>query len=105
MQVRKLLTLLESLPEWAGFMFTTTNEGHERLFDGCDDSAPLLSRCIDIALARRDLAKPFAERARQVAQELGLDGQPIEKYVKLAQDCKNNLRMMYQRIEAGAMAG
>ncbi len=101
--IRRLLVILEALPAWVTVVFTTTADGQDKLFDDCDDAHPLLSRCTVIPLARRDLAKPFAERARTIAQACGLDGQPIEKYVRLLADCKNNLREALQRIEAGAM--
>jgi hypothetical protein len=32
-----------------------------------------------------------------------LDGQPLDKYIRLAQQCRNNLREMFQVIEGGGM--
>lgn len=101
--IRALLDVLERLPDYVVWIFTTTVEGAQGMFEDCDDSHPLLSRCSLIPLARRDLAKPFAARAREIAQAEKLDGQPIERYIRLLQDCGNNMREALQRIESGEM--
>lgn len=101
--IRQLLVMLERLPAYVCFIFTTTCEGQELLFDGSEDTAPLLSRCVRVDLARRDLAKPFAKRCREIATKEGLNGQEMTAYVRLAQTYRNNMRAMLQAIESGAM--
>lgn len=101
--IRQLLVTLERIPSHVCWIFTTTCDGQESLFEDYEDASPLLSRCLRLDLARRDLSKPFAQRAREIAQLEGLDGQPIERYTKLAQECRNNFRAMLSAIEAGEM--
>src|SRR4051812_45349731 len=97
--ITRRLQLLDPLPAWVTVVFTTTADGKEALFDK-DDAHPLLSRCEEIPLARRDLAKPFAELAAGIATAENLNGRPIADYIRLAQSCRNNLREMLSRIES-----
>jgi replication-associated recombination protein RarA len=101
--IRQLLVLLERLPQHVAVIFTSTVNGTESLFEDVDDAGPLMSRCIRLQLDANGLTMPFARRAREIAQAEGLDGQPIDRYVQLAQDCGCNLRQMLQRIEAGEL--
>lgn len=101
--IRQLLVMLERIPPHCAWVFTTTSENEEQLFEDCLDASPLLSRCIRLTLARRDLAKPFAERARWIAEQEGLNGKSLDQYVRLIQKHRQNLRAALQEIESGAM--
>ena len=101
--VTRLLTTLEELPDHVIIVFTTTIDG-QTMFDDVLDSTPLLSRCVQLPLAKQGLATAFAERARMVAQDAGLDGKPIEFYVKRINKCGGNMRSLLTEIESGEMA-
>ena len=104
--VSKLQTALEDplVQRNSTWCFTTTDEGESLLFDKTD-GVPFLSRAKALPMARQGLAKPFAAWLRAKAAELGLNGKPESAYVRLLQDCKNNLRAALQQVECGAMLG
>jgi replication-associated recombination protein RarA len=102
--IRQLLVTLERIPQHAVWVFTTTNENEEALFEDCLDASPLLSRCISLPLARRGLAEAFASRAKEIAEREGLDGKPLKDYLRLVNENRSNFRAVLQAIEAGEMA-
>lgn len=102
---RRFLGILERIPDHVVFCFTTTRVGQEKLFEDQIDASPLLSRCNVINLTNQGLAKVFAVHCRDIASRHNLNGKPLQTYVRLAQNLKNNCRAMLQVIEDGAMLG
>ncbi len=94
----RFLGLLEPIPEWIVWIFTTTDQG-QATFDGMDDAGPLLSRCRQIPLVSRGVADAFAARAQEIAQAEGLDGQPLAAYKQLVNRHRGNMRAVLQSIE------
>ena len=101
--IRQLEVLYDRLPKHVAIIFTTTSAGEKTLFESAEDPAPLLSRCTQLALARRDLGKAFAARVHAIATKEGLNGRPIEAYERLATSCKLNMRKMLECVEEGKM--
>ena len=103
--IRRLLVLLESLPEHVAFIFTTTVAGQAELWDDCQDTAPLLSRCIEVELSNGDRARQaMAKRAKEIAQREGIDGLPDAVYLSALDAVQGNMRRLLQRIECGGFA-
>ena len=99
--VQAWLTLLERLPKHTLVIFTTTENLTEDLFGSF--SGPFGSRCKVFSFTNQGLAQLMAQRAKQIAQAENLDGQPDQKYLRLVQECKNNMRAVLQRIDTGEM--
>jgi len=102
--IQQLLGILERIPNHVVFIFTTTRQGQDGLFEDQIDAGPLLSRCIEIWLTSKGLDRAFARRCKKIAEAEGLDGQPMSAYVELARSCKCNFRTMLQKVETGVMA-
>ena len=114
--VRLFMELLKELPQNIVIIFTTTKAGEQTVFKGKKCKNPkkkkelLLEDNIDedpflheIHLSDHKLAKPFAQRCREIAIAENLNGKPLESYIKLAQKCKNNFRQILNEIERGCM--
>lgn len=102
--MRQLLVLLERLPNHVALIFTTTKDGQDSLFEDEADAHPLLSRCVVVSLTSQGLAQRFADRAREIAQREGLDGQPAAVYLSRVRHHKNNMRALLQDVDSGHFA-
>lgn len=103
--IELLLDVIDTgrIPSNVAWFFTTTKAGQERLFDDQIDAHPLLGRCMQVELQCQGWNQVAAAQGQKVAIENSLDGQPLPKYVRLANECNGSLREIYQRIEAGEM--
>lgn len=99
---KRLLGVLEPVAHNVVWIFTTTLEG-QLTFDGMADAGPVLSRCQPVKLATKGVAVAFAQRALDIAQTEGLDGQPLSAYKELVNQARGNMRAVLQAIEAGEM--
>jgi replication-associated recombination protein RarA len=100
--VTQLLNTLERIPPHCVWIFTTTIAGLGN-FDDLEQGTAFMSRCIQIELSQQGLARPFAEHVQRIAMAEGLDGQSIDRYVKLVNSHKSNMRAAIQSIESGEM--
>ena len=99
--VQAWLTLLERLPKYRLVIFTTTETLQEDLFGNF--SSPFSRRCKVFTFTNQGLAQGFATKAQEIAQIEGMDGKPPQAYLRLIQDCHNNMGAALQRIEQGDM--
>lgn len=96
------ITLLESLPKYRLVIFTTTESLENNLFGGF--SGPFARRCKVFKLIDDEqLTLNFAKRAKEIARAESLDSRPLQDYIRLVQDCNNNMGAVLQRIEMGEM--
>lgn len=98
---RQLLTTLERIPSHVCWILTTTDDGAATLFDGID-AHPLLSRCIELPMARRGLCEDIAKRVQAICQAEELDGRPLSFYIEQTKQARNNMRKLLQDAESGA---
>lgn len=99
--IQSWLTLLEDLPPKTLIIFTTHMNLETDLFG--EHAGPFASRLKVFNFSSQGLCQLFAERAHQIAEKEGLNGQPLQKYVRLVQQCHNNFRMVLQRVGSAEM--
>lgn len=103
--VSKLQTFLEEpvVQKHGTFLFTTTDRGHQRLFDTRFDAFPFLSRAIMIDLELdEDTCQAMVHHLAMVESSLGRQVRPLEAYRKMLIDNEANLRKCLQEIAAGS---
>lgn len=102
--ISRLQTTLEdpNVCKNSTWVFTTTSQGQQRMFDTKFDALPFLSRAHHIELSKNEKTiSAFAQRAHDIALECGCGEKPIEFYVDLVFKCGGNLRKVIKEIESG----
>ena len=102
--IRQLLTTLERIPGHVVWIFTTTDEGDAKLFDTGIDAHPLLSRCVELPMARQKLAEPIANRLMEIAAAEGIPVRSPKIALEAVRQRRNNFRAVLQDLEAGMLS-
>ena len=94
--VNILLTLAEAdVPKRAIILTTTTRPGE--LFGG--PSGALGSRFSPEWLTDQGVCEPAARRLQEIARAEGVDGKPLDHYIRIVKRCKNNIRLAVRELE------
>ena len=102
--VSKLQTFLEEphVQRNGTFLFTTTDRGHQHLFDTRMDAFPFLSRAIMLELELDPVTcLQMVDRLRYVETKIGLPARPDSEYHEMIVQSQGNLRQCLQAIASG----
>lgn len=104
--VSRLQTVLEDkgVQNNTTWIFTTTNEGEQKLFGDKFDACPFLSRAICIELeSGSETIVAMAKRLHEIAELEEVNGKPFQEYLELINSCGGNMRQALQKIASGVM--
>lgn len=102
--VSRLQTTLEEpgVQRCSTWCFTTTPRGEQKLFDGVMDTAPFLSRAVEISLHRgEENILAFARRVADIASRERLGNLTVVDAVALVKRHRCNMRSALQDLEGG----
>jgi hypothetical protein len=101
--IGKFNSTFEPIPGHVAWIFTTTIEGQEALFEGGIEAPMFLSRCTPIRLSLRNVAEPIARMVQANMASIGMDGHDLNWYVNKVKAHRNNARAVYSECEAIAL--